>query len=76
MNDPKAKRFWANAMIEETAKRESVLLAFEIAIEKGEAGSVICSYNLVNGTYDFGNARLLNDVLKIDWNWPNFVMSD
>lgn len=63
MNDPKAKR-------------ESVLLAFEIAIEKGEAGSGMCSYNLVNGAYDFGNAHLLNGVLKIDWKWPDFVMLD
>ena len=38
--------------------------------------SVMCSYNLTNGQYDCENSHLLNDVLKGDWAFPGFVMSD
>src|ERR1035438_8863694 len=36
----------------------------------------MCSYNLTNGQYDCENEYLLNQVLKGDWNFPGFVMSD
>ena len=38
--------------------------------------SVMCSYNLTNSTYSCENSHLLNDVLKTDWGFPGFVMSD
>ena len=58
------------------AARESDLLAFEIAIKDSNVQSVMCSYNLVNGVYACENPHLLNDVLKNDWGFPGFVMSD
>jgi beta-glucosidase len=76
INDQETARNWANAVIDEAAMRESDLLAFEIAIEKGRPGSVMCSYNLINGEYGCGNKHLLSDILKRDWAWPGFVMSD
>lgn len=76
MNDQETGRMHANAVIDEGALRESDLLAFELAIERGRPGAVMCSYNLVNGQYACGNDMLLNGVLKGDWAFPGFVMSD
>ncbi|RZJ77440.1 MAG: glycoside hydrolase family 3 protein, partial [Brevundimonas sp.] len=65
-----------NAVIDEAGLRESDLLAFQIAIERGRPGSVMCAYNKVNGDWSCENDFLLNDVLKGDWGYSGFVMSD
>ena len=65
-----------SANIDPVALRESDLLAFEIAIGIGDPGSVMCSYNRINSTYACENQWLLNDVLKGDWGYKGFVMSD
>lgn len=62
--------------IDEKALRESDLLAFEIAIERGQPGSVMTGYNRVNGLYASESPYLLNKVLKGDWRFPGWVMSD
>ena len=64
------------SQIDPKAARESDLLAFEIAIGIGHPGSVMCAYNRVNGVYACENDWLLNQVLKHDWAYPGFVMSD
>ncbi|HEY0341525.1 MAG TPA: glycoside hydrolase family 3 C-terminal domain-containing protein, partial [Steroidobacteraceae bacterium] len=76
LNDQETGRHAVNALIDEAALRESDLLAFELAIEKGRPGSVMCAYNKVNGPYACGNAFLLGHVLKGDWAYPGWVMSD
>ncbi|HEX5048988.1 MAG TPA: beta-glucosidase [Gammaproteobacteria bacterium] len=76
LNDQETGRFVLDARIEEGAFRESDLLAFEIAIERGQPGAVMCAYNVVNGDYACGNDWLLNRVLKGDWRYPGWVMSD
>ncbi len=76
LNDQETDRFTANVQIDERAARESDLLAFEIGIADSDVQSVMCSYNLVNGIYACENPHLLNDVLKGDWAFPGFVMSD
>ncbi len=75
-NDQETERFTANAIIEEAAARSSDLLAFQLAIEAGDPGSVMCSYNRIDGAYGCENAWLLNDVLKKDWGFKGYVMSD
>jgi beta-glucosidase len=75
-NDQESGRTTANVLIDERAARESDLLAFEIGIKDSNVQSVMCSYNLTNGQYDCENSHLLNDVLKHDWNFPGYVMSD
>ncbi len=65
-----------DAHIDETALRESDLLAFELAIRIGKPGAVMCSYNQLNGQYACGNAWLLNTVLMQEWHYPGWVMSD
>jgi beta-glucosidase len=76
LNGQETSRHFANSVIDEAAHRESDLLAFEIAIEKGQPGAVMCAYNLVNGDYSCGNDHLLNGVLKRDWGYKGWVMSD
>ncbi len=76
LNDQETDRQSANAVIGEAAMRESDLLAFELAIEGGHPGAVMCAYNLVNGIHSCGNHHLLEGVLKGDWRYPGFVMSD
>jgi beta-glucosidase len=76
LNGQETSRHFANSVIDEAAHRESDLLAFQIAIEKGRPGSVMCAYNLVNGDYSCGNNHLLNTVLKGDWGYKGWVMSD
>lgn len=76
LNDQETNRHWVNAQIDPAALRESDLLAFEIGIETGHPGSVMCAYNQVNGPYACGNDFLLNQVLKRDWSYPGWVMSD
>lgn len=76
MNDQETLRTSLNVIISPAAMRQSDLLAFEIAIEKGKPGSVMCAYNLVNGRWACENDYLLNKVLKHDWGFKGFVMSD
>ena len=76
LNAQETDRVVLNARIDPAATRESDLLAFEIAIERGRPGSVMCAYNQVNGSYSCENDWLLNEVLKKDWGYPYFVMSD
>ncbi len=76
LNAQETDRVVLDARIDPAATRESDLLAFEIAIERGRPGSVMCAYNQVNGSYSCENDWLLNGVLKTDWAYPYFVMSD
>ncbi len=75
-NDQETGRTTANVLIDERAGRESDLLAFEIGVKDSGVQSVMCSYNLLNGTYGCENSYLLTTVLKTDWAFPGFVMSD
>jgi beta-glucosidase len=76
LNDQETGRGVLSANIGEAAMRESDLLAFEIAIEKGDPGSVMCAYNRVNGVYACEDPALLTRVLKQDWGYKGYVMSD
>jgi beta-glucosidase len=76
LNANETNRHSLDARIERARLRESDLLAFNIAIDGGHPGAVMCAYNQVNGEYACGNHWLLNDVLKRDWRYPGWVMSD
>jgi beta-glucosidase len=75
-NDQETDRVVLDVRIDPAAARESDLLAFEIGIERGRPGAVMCAYNQVNGAYSCQNDWLLSQVLKGDWRYPGFVMSD
>src|SRR5581483_1217358 len=76
LNDQETGRHVLNVVMDEAVARESDLLAFELAIERGKPGAVMCSYNRVNGPYACDSDPLLNGILKSDWHYPGWVMSD
>jgi beta-glucosidase len=76
VNDQESGRDEVDAIISKRALRESDLLAFQIGIEIGQPGAVMCSYNAVNGDFACENKYLLTDVLKKDWHFKGFVVSD
>jgi beta-glucosidase len=76
MNDQESGRNAVNVNIDKRSMRESDLLAFEIGVRESNAAAVMCAYNRVNGDYACENKYLLTDVLKKDWNFKGFVVSD
>ncbi|WP_114953166.1 beta-glucosidase [Sphingosinicella terrae] len=76
VNDQETGRDWVNVVIEDAPARMSDLLAFQIAIERADPGSIMCAYNQVNGAFSCESPYLLTQVLRQDWNWPGYVMSD
>src|SRR5215468_5677779 len=76
LNCNETNRHWLDAIIDPAAHRESDLLAFEIAIERSQPGSVMTGYNKINGEYAGGNSVLIQGVLKGAWGYPGWVMSD
>ena len=76
LNAQESGRHVVDGIIGDDALRMSDLLAFQIAIEEGKPGAVMCAYNRVNGAQACGSDYLLNRVLKRDWGYPGFVMSD
>jgi beta-glucosidase len=76
LNDQESGRNAVNITIDKRAARESDLLAFEIGIEESDPAGVMCSYNRVYGDYACESKYLLTDVLKRDWNFKGFVVTD
>jgi beta-glucosidase len=76
MNDQETGRFFVNAIISKKAMQESDLLGFHIAISIANPGAVMCSYNRINGDFGCENRYTLHDVLKKDWGFQGFVISD
>jgi beta-glucosidase len=76
LNDQETGRDRLNVTVDRDAARMSDLLAFQIGIEHGDPGSVMCSYNQVEHLHACENPWLLTEVLRRDWRWPGYVMSD
>jgi beta-glucosidase len=76
LNDQKSGRNAVNVNIDKRSMRETDLRAFEIAMSIAEPGGAMCSYNRVNGDFACENSYLLNEVLKKDFHFKGFVVSD
>jgi len=76
VNDQETGRNIVNAIISKKAMQETDLLAFHIGINVGNPAAVMCSYNRINGDYACENKYTLTDVLKSDWGFKGFVVSD
>lgn len=75
-NNQEFERHRIDAEIDERALHEIYLPAFKAAVQEAGVWSVMSAYNKVNGTYCAENATLLKDVLKNDWGFKGFVVSD
>jgi beta-glucosidase len=76
LNDQETDRNEVDVRIDRAQARMSDLLAFQFAIDESNPGSVMCSYNKVWGEHACESAFLLNTVLRRDWGWRGYVMSD
>jgi beta-glucosidase len=76
LNDQETGRNTLNAVLDLRALHETDLLAFQIAIGLSHPAGVMCSYNRVNGDYACENDYTLNQVLKQEWGFKGFVLSD
>jgi beta-glucosidase len=76
VNDQETARSVLNAVISKRAMQESDLLAFHIGISIANPGAVMCSYNRINGDFACENSYTLGEVLKKDWGFKGFVISD
>ncbi len=76
VNDQETDRDKGNSVLDDASARMSDLLAFEFAHERGAPGAVMCAYNRLNGEFSCENDYLLNQVLRRDWGFQGYVMSD
>jgi beta-glucosidase len=75
-NNQEYGRHRVSSDMDERTLQEIYLPAFRAAVVEGKAGAVMSAYNLLNGVYCSNNAHLLTDILKGQWKFDGFVMSD
>ena len=75
-NNQEYRRFTIDETIDERTLREIYLSNFEGAVKEGKPWTVMCSYNRVNGILASENKYLLTDILKEEWGFEGFVVSD
>jgi beta-glucosidase len=76
LNESETGRNVVNVKMSKRAMQETSLLAFGIALKESNAGAVMCSYNEVEGDYSCENKYLLDDVLRKEFGFKGFVVSD
>ena len=75
-NDTEVDRMTVDALVDETVLREFYLRPFESTVIDAGAWGVMSSYNKVNGHHAANNRELLHEILRVDWGFDGFVVSD
>lgn len=75
-NNQEFEKIVTSSEIDERTLREIYLSAFERIVKKANPWTIMCSYNLLNGTYTSENEHLLNDILREEWGYDGVVISD
>lgn len=75
-NNRETRRHFLDSVISERALREIYLRGFENAVKKGGAKSVMTTYGQVNGVWTAGNYDLVTGILRDDWGFDGFTMTD
>ena len=76
LNDTDNNRMTANPTVDDQTLHENYARPFEITVKKGDPACIMAAYNMVNGTHCTENSHVLNDILRTQWGWGGFVLSD
>jgi len=75
-NSQEHRRMSSSSNVDERTLREIYFPAFEISVKKAQPWTVMCSYNRINGVYASEDPWLLTDVLRDEWGFEGYVVSD
>jgi beta-glucosidase len=75
-NEQETARTTVNEEVDDRTLHELYLLPFEMAVKEGDVASVMCSYNILNGSQMCENKHILTDVLRGQWGFKGYVQSD
>lgn len=75
-NNQETRRMSVSSEIDERTLREIYLAAFEAAVKEQKPWTIMCSYNKINGVYAAQNKKYLTDILREEWGFDGYVMSD
>ena len=75
-NEQETDRTTVNEEVDDRTLHELYLLPFEMAVKEGDVASVMCSYNILNGSQMCENKHILTDVLRGQWGFKGYVQSD
>lgn len=76
VNSQELRRMAMDSVVDERTLREIYLTGFEIAVTEGKAQAIMTSYNMVNGVYANENHHLLTEILRNEWDFNGFVVTD
>lgn len=76
VNNTELRRQSSNSVLDERTFREIYLTGFEIAVKEGKPRSIMSSYNMINGVYANENHHLLQEILRDEWGFDGFVVTD
>ena len=76
VNSQELRRMSMDSVVDERTMREIYLTGFEIAVKEGHAQAIMSSYNMVNGTYANENTHLLKDILRDEWGFDGYIVTD
>ena len=76
VNNQEYKRQNGDSQLDERTLREIYLMPFEIAVKEGKPGTVMCSYNKINGIHASDSRELLTDILRTEWGFDGLVVTD
>ena len=76
LNNQETRRMSVNSVVDERTMHEMYLKPFRTVVEKSSPASMMSSYNKINGVYASENKHLLTDILRKEWGFKGFVLSD
>jgi beta-glucosidase len=75
-NNTELRRQASDSVMDERTLREIYLTGFEIVVKESDPKSIMSSYNMINGVYANENEHLLQEILRDEWGFSGFVVSD
>lgn len=75
-NNQETRRMSGSSQVDERTLHEIYLPAFEAAVKEGRTRGIMCAYNAIGGTFCAENKELLTDILRTDWGYDGFVVTD